>query len=415
MTLEYLNNKISTFYLVSLVTLAPYGIPGDATIRLSDLFALLLLSSGFTLLLYGKKISYRIMVAPLLLFIFLEFYTPIAGMILYGTSSMTTSIRTILMWMPLILYWGLMDEDTDIVKKVDFVLKVGLTINLAIAMMQLLISLGFLPEFLLPTYYLQIFAVDEQYKLYESFRSSGLFVNSTGLSLFATMAFIFYYSRTLTGFKNTTIWTFVAFILVLLTTSRTAVVFMVLVIFIGLFFANIKTKITVIISMTILIGILLYILDAYVGLESFFWRFQRVYDSGLLEDYSFGHRINVLWPSALDAVKDLPFGTLSSSPIVLGVIDSGYLTYYTQGKWIFIFSLLYLLFYMFIRIFKRVKVEELKWIKLFISFLAFYILLAMVIGNPMRSQIIIVFIIISFMLLEQLKNKEVNEKNTLYS
>ena len=415
MTLEYLNNKISTFYLVSLVTLAPYGIPGGATIRLSDLFALLLLSSGFTLLLYGKKISYRIMVAPLLLFIFLEFYTPIAGMILYGTSSMTTSIRTILMWMPLILYWGLMDEDTDIVKKVDFVLKVGLTINLAIAMMQLLISLGFLPEFLLPTYYLQIFAVDEQYKLYESFRSSGLFVNSTGLSLFATMAFIFYYSRTLTGFKNTTIWTFVAFILVLLTTSRTAVVFMVLVIFIGLFFANIKTKITVIISMTILIGILLYILDAYVGLESFFWRFQRVYDSGLLEDYSFGHRINVLWPSALDAVKDLPFGTLSSSPIVLGVIDSGYLTYYTQGKWIFIFSLLYLLFYMFIRIFKRVKVEELKWIKLFISFLAFYILLAMVIGNPMRSQIIIVFIIISFMLLEQLKNKEVNEKNTLYS
>ena len=415
MTLEYLNNKISTFYLVSLVTLAPYGIPGDATIRLSDLFALLLLSSGFTLLLYGKKISYRIMVAPLLLFIFLEFYTPIAGMILYGTSSMTTSIRTILMWMPLILYWGLMDEDTDIVKKVDFVLKVGLTINLAIAMMQLLISLGFLPEFLLPTYYLQIFAVDEQYKLYESFRSSGLFVNSTGLSLFATMAFIFYYSRTLTGFKNTTIWTFVAFILVLLTTSRTAVVFMVLVIFIGLFFANIKTKITVIISMTILIGILLYILDAYVGLESFFWRFQRVYDSGLLEDYSFGHRINVLWPSALDAVKDLPFGTLSSSPIVLGVIDSGYLTYYTQGKWIFIFSLLYLLFYMFIRIFKRVKVEELKWIKLFISFLAFYILLAMVITNPMRSQIIIVFIIISFMLLEQLKNKEVNEKNTLYS
>jgi len=415
MTLEYLNNKISTFYLVSLVTLAPYGIPGDATIRLSDLFALLLLSSGFTLLLYGKKISYRIMVAPLLLFIFLEFYTPIAGMILYGTSSMTTSIRTILMWMPLILYWGLMDEDTDIVKKVDFVLKVGLTINLAIAMMQLLISLGFLPEFLLPTYYLQIFAVDEQYKLYESFRSSGLFVNSTGLSLFATMAFIFYYSRTLTGFKNTTIWTFVAFILVLLTTSRTAVVFMVLVIFIGMFFANIKTKITVIISMTILIGILLYILDAYVGLESFFWRFQRVYDSGLLEDYSFGHRINVLWPSALDAVKDLPFGTLSSSPIVLGVIDSGYLTYYTQGKWIFIFSLLYLLFYMFIRIFKRVKVEELKWIKLFISFLAFYILLAMVIGNLMRSQIIIVFIIISFMLLEQLKNKEVNEKNTLYS
>jgi hypothetical protein len=415
MTLEYVNNKISTFYLVSLITLAPYGIPGGANIRLTDLFALLLLSSGFTLLLYGKKISYRILVTPLLLFIFLEFYTPIAGMILYGTSSMTTSIRTILMWMPLILYWGLMDENTNIEKKVDFVLKVGLVINLSIAMMQLLISLGFLPEFLLPTYYLQVFAVDEQYKLYESFRSSGLFVNSTGLALFGTLAFIFYYSRILTGIKNTTIWTFVAFVLVLLTTSRTAVVFMVLVIFLGLFFANIKTKITVSISMTILIGVLLYVVDIYVGLESFFWRFQRVYDSGLLEDVSFGHIINVLWPSALEGVKDLPFGTLSSSPIVLGVIDSGYLTYYTQGKWIFIFSLLYLLFYMFIKIFKRVKREELKWIKLFISFLAFYILLTMVVNNPMRSQIIIVFILLSFMLLEQLKNKEANEKSTLYS
>jgi hypothetical protein len=414
MTLEELNNKFFTFYLISLVTLVPYGIPGGANIRVTDLFALMLLSSGFLLLLYGRTLSYRIFIVPLLLFIFLEFYTPIAGMILYGTSSITTSIRTILMWGPILLYWGLMDENENIEKRLDFVLKLGLSINFLLAMMQLVISLGFLPEALLPTYYLQVFAVDEHYKLYEPFRSSGLFVNSTGLALFSTLAFIFYYSRMLTGIKRTTVWTFMAFILVLLTTSRTAVVFMVLIIFLGLFFANAKTKITVSISMTILIGILLYILDTYVGLESFFWRFQRIYDSGLLEDVSFGHRLNVLWPSALEAVKDLPFGTLSSSPIVLGVIDSGYLTYYTQGKWIFIFVLLYLLFYMFIKIFKRVKLEELKWIKLFISFLAFYILLTMVVGNPMRIQIVIVFIILSFMLFEQLRNKEKNEKSIIY-
>ena len=37
--------------------------------------------------------------------------------------------------------------------------------------------------------------------------------------------------------------------------------------------------------------------------------------------------------------RDYPFGTLISAPRIAALIDSGYLNFYMQGKWVFVAAL----------------------------------------------------------------------------
>lgn len=90
---------------------------------------------------------------------------------------------------------------------------------------------------------------------------------------------------------------------------------------------------------------------------------------------SFSQRLFLSWPNALEVVEKLPFGTLSLSlsAIVIGTIDYGYLTYYTQGKFIFIFAVIILFLSLIFKIFTKSKVKSLSWIRLFTFFIGVYV------------------------------------------
>ena len=84
-------------------------------------------------------------------------------------------------------------------------------------------------------------------------------------------------------------------------------------------------------------------IDATMGIERMFHRFQRLAESGLLADVSFGERITDIAATALAVASDYPMGTLISAPRIAALIDSGYLNYYLQGKWVFMASITFML------------------------------------------------------------------------
>ncbi len=86
------------------------------------------------------------------------------------------------------------------------------------------------------------------------------------------------------------------------------------------------------------VAAILLVIEQTIGLEQAFYRFTRIVESGLLADVSFGQRIQHTWPAALAVARDYPFGTLISAPRIAALIDSGYLNFYMQGKWVFIAS-----------------------------------------------------------------------------
>jgi hypothetical protein len=126
-----------------------------------------------------------------------------------------------------------------------------------------------------------------------------------------------------------------------------------------------------------------------------FSRFQRLADAGLLEDRSFGERVYDTWPTALAAARDYHFGTLIQAPRALPLIDSGYLTYYLQGKWLFVAAVVVLLagqWLLGLRAFFGARSQRLGLMTLF---LAIFLTGALIISNPLRSPLVISFVVFS--------------------
>ena len=89
-----------------------------------------------------------------------------------------------------------------------------------------------------------------------------------------------------------------------------------------------------------------------------------------------------------------PWGTLVPTFKTLGIIDSGYLTYYAQGKWIFILGLLSSFIFILIASFK-VKSSNKSWAVFLTRYLLVYLLFSMVVTNSMRSPTVIFALLFS--------------------
>jgi len=167
---------------------------------------------------------------------------------------------------------------------------------------------------------------------------------------------------------------------------------------------SLYSKIKKVLVALILIIILLYSnydqLQAIIS-SDFISRIYRLFQYGLMEDHSFAYRIQELWFPPIDYVNTYFYGTVSNPTKQFEVIDSGYITYYAQGGWFFLVFLVsnFIYFiYKSLRFSSETTVCPDFYVGRFCFFFIFYLVIAMIISNPMRNMVII-FVYVSLIVI----------------
>ncbi|MGR5094950.1 hypothetical protein ACPV5O_16785 [Vibrio maritimus] len=220
------------------------------------------------------------------------------------------------------------------------------------------------------------FTIDpSQFIVKPSFRSQGVYYNSSSLASLG----LFSIALNLIYRKNNSILMLLASgFLVIMSGSRIPLACLAL--FFVIYRGVSPKKLLVIFSILILV---VYSVDLEV-LMSMFTRIIRIFEFGMENDYSLSYRMDILWPNALEQTKSFSFGTLINPIEIVGVIDSGYLASYIQGRWVLVFSLV-------ISIITLVSISGLNFLRkkdLFIFVVPLYIALGMTISNPVSDPLI---------------------------
>jgi hypothetical protein len=399
-TLALAYQRIVAWYLVALLYLYPYGVAigGEASLRLSDPFALLAMVVGAGAILYRGGIRMdRIGLAIAGAFVLLELATPFVGAVGYRRpGDAVSALRMAMLWLPMVFLTMLAPARHSLLfeAKLERVLAVTLWLNFGYAILQIASTLGVVPRALLVTSWLEPWAVDRNYNLIEGLRPSGFFANSTALSVFGIVGLCFFYARYVyhtqrRDFVNSLL----SIGVIILSTSRTAYAAGAVILIAGWLHLAPGRKGLFALLFAAGVAAVLAVVEQTVGIDAAFYRFQRIAESGLLEDVSLGHRIYGSWPTAIAAARDYPLGTLVQAPRALPLIDSGYLNYYLQGRWPFIAALGVLLaghWWLGLRAFFGPASRRLGLMALF---LAIYLSAAMVVSNPLRSPLMIAFVV----------------------
>jgi hypothetical protein len=392
--------RVAGWYLVALLFLYPYGVSlGDeASLRLSDLFALLALVVGAGALVLRQQIRIdRTFLAIAGAFVLLELLLPFVGAIGYRRpGDAASALRMAMLWLPMVFLTMLAPPRNSVLfeAKLERVLSVTLWLNIGYAILQIANTLGVVPRALLVTSWLEPWAVDKNYNLIQGLRPAGFFANSTALSVFGIVCLAFFYARYVSGaVRRDLVNTLLALGVVALSTSRTAYAAAAAILFAGWLHLSPGRKGVMALLLASGIAALLVVVEQTVGIDEAFYRFQRLADSGLLEDVSLGKRVNQSWPAAIAAAQSYPIGTLVQATRALPVIDSGYLNYYLQGRWVFVAAVAVLLagqWWLGLRAFFGPASRRLGLLALF---LAIYLSAAMIVSNPLRSPLMIAFIV----------------------
>ena len=392
--------RVAGWYLVALLYLYPYGVSlgDDASLRLSDLFALLALVVGAGALVLRQEIRIdRTFLAVAGVFVLLELLMPFVGAVGYRRpGDAASALRMAMLWLPMVFLTMLAPPRNSVLfeAKLERVLSVTLWLNFGYAILQIANTLGVAPRALLVTSWLEPWAVDKNYNLIQGLRPAGFFANSTALSVFGIVCLAFFYARYVSGaVRRDLVNTLLSLGVVALSTSRTAYAAAAAILFAGWLHLSPGRKGVMALMLASGIAALLVVVEQTVGIDEAFYRFQRLADSGLLEDVSLGKRVNQSWPAAIAAAQSYPIGTLVQATRALPVIDSGYLNYYLQGRWLFVAAVALLLaghWWLGLRAFFGAASRRLGLLALF---LAIYLSAAMIVSNPLRSPLMIAFIV----------------------
>lgn len=384
-------------YLASIIFTYPYGIPivGDNYARFPDLFALAIGSFAVVVWSLQGKSKFRLVpVLSILPFFILETIFPLIGGIYYGSFSDSLSgIRVILLYLPIVVccFWLGINSSLKLDRRIDKLLQIATIANLGYGIVQLAVYMGVFPQSILIGSYLDSFAADDHYREIQGIRIAGFFNNTTSFSVFGIVVLCYFLAKYKATDKTRYLaYLMLAVILVLLSTARAAYVGIVLIFLFNIFSSKISKSVKTIFITTLAIFLLLVVLSYYfqIDYERFFQRFIRISEEGLQQDYSWQTRVEGIWPEVISEMPNHPFGTLIPSYKVFGFIDSGYLTYYAQGSWLFIVGLLWFYISTFISLF-RAKIKPQGWSVDFLYYLLLYIVPAMVVNNPMRSPTIV--------------------------
>ncbi len=390
-------SQLLLLYLILIIFTYPYGIEvtRDNYVRLPDLAALVI--GGFALLCWfilGKSKLKLKPLFPILPFLFLELIFPILGAIYYGPISVSlSSARVLLLYLPVTICIFRLSAVSGLKLdlKLEKLLKIALITNVIYCIIQLAVSIGIMPESWLITKSLEAFAADEHFAQTSSFRVSGFFVNMSALASFAIVAMSYFLAKfQVKSDRRYLTYIMLALLLVMFSTSRSAYMVASLILFFCLLTSKFNKSLKILLTIILSVFFLLLVLSFYLEIDYdiFFSRFIRIQEQGLEQDYSWSTRVEEVWPLVLYKLQKYPWGTFIPSFKILGIIDSGYLTYYAQGKWIFITGFIGSLAWIFCACF-RVEKSQTNWAVFFLRYLLIYISLAMVVTNPMRSPLVI--------------------------
>ena len=391
------------FHLAALLYVFPYGVALNATtsIRIADLVGLLCLFCGAIALAVRPRVRldglFLAVVGPYLL---LEIAAPLIGAVGYGKlADGVSSLRVAVLWFPMLMLALIAAPGAEarFERRLRGLLAVTVWLNIAYAIVQLAAFVGFVPSSFMFTAYLEPWAVDPNFEPVTALRPAGFFFNTTALSVFAIVSVCFFYARYVARRGSTDLLhTVGAAFLAALTTSRTAVVAVGVILAMGWLVLEGRRKFALFaIVAVVVVGFLLFV-EYTVGLERAFYRFTRVVESGLLEDYSLGKRINETWPAALEVARDYPIGTWIYAPRVAELIDSGYLNYFIQGRFVSLGVVMYMLAGLLLVGSLSLRRPTRLQGGMLILFLALFLVPAMVVTNPIRSPIIAALIVYGF-------------------
>lgn len=411
MSKDFFLNKLMVLLFFSVFFLSPFGLnfSGNSVLFPDIVRIFVVVTFSYIFIRFGFVYQSFNLTFPLfflLLFVTLEVVLPIVGVVFWGPSSVSSSIRALLYWLPvLLLGYFLITRQWGGEKWLNKLFIFGLIINLAVALIEFGVYFYIIPDFLNPRYYLKYVALSDGY-LNSSFRASGIFTNSTGLAVFAYLATIHFMAKALETKLNSNyiFYIFVGLVLIIFSTSRVPLLAAFISIFIFLVFYR-KTldgyflkAIGVFVSLGVIY--LLFNLDIPI-----FSRFSRL-EAGLKEDYSLGMRLFVLWPAALEFYQGLGHPTFTTPTKFVGTIDSGYLTYLLQGGLVFLILSFTLTFSIFLYGFYRAFIKKQRlYVNYYSMFFSLYVLLGMVTSNPLRNSIVIVFLCVLVFSLSSQRNR----------
>ncbi len=389
--------QLLVWYFIALAFTYPYGleISSDNFIRFPDFVAMAISGFGITAwLMLGKSQLKLKPFLPILPFFLMEIIFPLIGVIYYQSlSAAFSSARVLLLYLPVIVcpFFLNVKSAYQLDFKLEKLFKVVILANFFYCIVQLAVSIGILPDFLLITNGLAPWAADAHFNQVSGFRISGFFVNVSALAAFGIITMSYFLAKfQVTKKGQYLVYFMISLLLIMLSTSRSGYVAAILIILVSLVTSGIKKslKLSVVIAASCLVLVL--ILNSYLDIDYgvFFSRFVRIQENGLEQDYSWRTRVQVAWPSVLARLGRYPWGTFIPSFKLFGVIDSGYLTYFAQGKWIFIGGFISSFLGILLTSF-RTKNASKKWSVIFLRYLLIYISTAMVVNNPMRSPFVI--------------------------
>lgn len=390
-------------YLASLFYFYPYGISlgADASIRAPDLLGLLCLAAGAVAIALQQRMRvdflFLAIVGP---FVLLEIATPVIGAFGYRKIyDVVSSLRMAILWLPMIMLvlLAMPAAEPRFERRFRALLVVSLWLNTPYAMVQIAVDFGVLPEWMAFTRFLEPWAVATNFEVVLGLRPAGFFTNTTALSVFGIVCLCNFYALYVTRREPADLrYTLASLFVILLTTSRVAFAAAALVLAVGWFALNGRRKLNLVAILLAGVASILLVIEQTIGLEQAFYRFTRLAESGLLADVSFGQRIQHTWPAALAVARDYPFGTLISAPRIAALIDSGYLNFYMQGKWVFIASVVVMIAGMLAVGLHCLRQRRPAAGGLMVLFLSIFLALAMVTSNPIRTPLVIVFMVFAF-------------------
>lgn len=400
-------------YICSLIFFYPFGIPvlGNNNIRISDIIAFPLLALGLiSFFQFGSIKKLPLLNSIILLFVVFELFYPLLGLFVgyEGLGAFGNTLRMALIWLPFYLYILINEEGKveKIDKYLNRILKVSLLLNIGYGLIQIAVKVRILPYNFLITKYLEPFAVDSHFRVTDGIRASGFFVNTTALSVFAILSLSYFLGRFI-GKKRMedSVYILISFVAIILTTSRAAVFTGALILGIGWLFFDRKRKLYTLLIFTVVAGLMFTLIEVYIGSEVLFERFIRLAEVGA-QDNSFAARSDRIWPRVLQRLEEFEMGTLVNAVSKVGLIDSGYLTYYSQGKWPFLFVLVAFLgaiIFCGLNIFRNSK----NWGNFMVLAIGIYLVSTMVVLNPLRSPIVIFFLLFGLWMSETYKTRNV--------
>jgi hypothetical protein len=402
-SLSAVYEKLVLLYLASLLYLYPYGIPlgADVSIRAPDLLGLACLLFGIAALALKQRMRFDLLflavVGP---FVLLELATPVIGAMGYRKPlAAVSSLRMAILWLPMILVTMLAMPTNALrfERRLRLLFAASLWLNVPYALVQIAVDFGYAPGWMAFTKFLEPLAVEETYAVVVGLRPAGFFTSTTALSVFGIVSLCFFYARYVANRDSADLrYSLGSFFLVLLTTSRASFVAAALIVVVGWFGLTGGRRFVVLAILAAGAATVLFAVEQTIGLEQAFHRFTRVVESGLLADVSFGRRVREVWPAALAIAGDYPLGTFISAPRIADLIDSGYLNYYMQGRWVFLAGVAVMLLGQLAVGLRCMRQRHLQPGGLMILFLSIFLTLAMVISNPLRSPVVIAFLVFAF-------------------